>query len=59
MNGKIINTKSRPKWMMPMVIAAIVFGFATVISGGKSLFTEVGSIAAGNYVPFVLWFCGS
>jgi hypothetical protein len=56
MNGKIINTKSRPKWMMPMVIAAIVFGFATVISGGKSLFTEVGSVAAGNYVPFVLWF---
>lgn len=56
MNGKIINTKSRPKWMMPLMIAAIVFGFATVISGGKSLFTEVGSVAAGNYVPFVLWF---
>ncbi len=56
MNGKIIKTKNRPKWMMPLVIAAMVFGFATVISGGKSLFTEVGSVAAGNYIPFVLWF---
>ena len=56
MSGKIIGTKGRPKWLMPVAIFAIIFGIITIISGGKSLFTEVGSGAAGNYVPFVLWF---
>lgn len=56
MSGKIISTKSRPKWMMPVAIFAIIFGIITIISGGKSLFTEAGRVAAGNYVPFVLWF---
>lgn len=56
MSGKIIDTKSRPKWLMPVAIFAIVFGVVTIISGGKSLFTEAGRVAAGNYVPFVLWF---
>ena len=56
MSGKIIGTKSRPKWMMPVAIFAIIFGIITIISGGKSLFTEAGRVAAGNYVPFVLWF---
>ncbi|MBK9040614.1 MAG: hypothetical protein IPL83_15875 [Bdellovibrionales bacterium] len=41
---------------MPVAIFAIIFGIITIISGGKSLFTEVGRIAAGNYVRFVLWF---
>lgn len=56
MSGKTIDTKSRPKWLMPVAIFAVIFGIVTIISGGKSLFTEAGRVAAGNYVPFVLWF---
>lgn len=56
MSGKIIDTKSRPKWLIPVAIFAVIFGIVTIISGGKSLFTEGGRVAAGNYVPFVLWF---
>ena len=56
MSGKIIGTKGRTKWLMPVAIFAIIFGIITIISGGKSLFTEAGRVAAGNYVPFVLWF---
>jgi len=41
---------------MPVAIFAVIFGIVTIISGGKSLFTETGRVAAGNYVPFVLWF---
>ena len=38
-------------------IVAIVFGLLTIKSGGMVLFTD-GAVhqAAGNYVPFVLWF---
>jgi hypothetical protein len=56
MSGEIKNTKSRPKWVTPIAVVAVIFGFTTIISGGKSLFTEAGGLAAGNYVPFVLWF---
>ena len=56
MTGETIRTESRLKWMMPIAIAAMIFGLATVISGGKSLFTVMGAGAAGNYVLFVLWF---
>lgn len=34
---------------------AVLFGVATVVSGGRILFGP-GSSAAGDYVPFVLWF---
>jgi hypothetical protein len=38
-------------------LVAVVFGIVTIIVGGKTLFggTEVRA-AAGNIVPFVLWF---
>ena len=48
--------RSRPKWMLTTAVIAIVFGIATIVSGGKSLFTDAGRTAAGSYVPFVLWF---
>jgi hypothetical protein len=48
--------RSRPKWALPVAVIAIVFGIATILSGGKSLFTDAGRVAAGSYVPFVLWF---
>ena len=41
--------------LAPYAIAAValVFGLATLVSGGKVLF---GDQAAGNYMPFVVWF---
>jgi len=40
-----------------MSLIAILFGIVTVKSGGMVLFTEgEAHQAAGNYVPFVLWF---
>jgi len=36
---------------------AVVFGFLTIKSGGSVLFVDGSSRqAAGNYVPFVVWF---
>lgn len=36
---------------------ALVFGLATIVSGGKVLFGgEAARQAAGNYMPFVVWF---
>jgi len=42
-------------WIISAI--AVVFGLLTLKSGGTVLFVEgVGREAAGNYVPFVLWF---
>jgi len=44
---------SRPVWAS----IALVFGALTIFSGGRVLFgPEEARVAAGNYVPFVLWF---
>lgn len=51
----------RPGWATGLGVVAIVFGLLTILAGGKALFTDAGRVAAGNYVPFVLWFnfiCG-
>ncbi len=38
-------------------VFAILFGVATVVSGGRVLFGPAEArVAAGAYVPFVLWF---
>ena len=38
-------------------LLAAVFGFLTLKSGGEVLFIDgVARLAAGHYVPFVLWF---
>jgi hypothetical protein len=50
------GTQKRKKRIMFIALMAIIFGIVTIFSGGKSLFTEAGRIAAGDYVPFVLWF---
>lgn len=39
-----------------VALVGILFGVMTLKTGGSSLFTEEGRMAAGNYVPFVLWF---
>src|SRR3974390_3605616 len=48
---------ARPVWAIAAALIAIAFGIVTVIVGGKTLFggAEVRA-AAGNIVPFVLWF---
>lgn len=38
-----------------VAIVAVLFGALTVWSGGNVLFGS-GAAAAGNYVPFVVWF---
>ncbi len=45
-----------PKWIKPVSIFAVIFGAITVKAGGSVLFSEAARLAAGNYVPFVVWF---
>ncbi|MDP2431195.1 MAG: hypothetical protein Q8O33_04120 [Pseudomonadota bacterium] len=50
------NTLSR---FAPWAIAAVAlaFGLATIASGGRVLFGgEAARAAAGNYLPFIVWF---
>lgn len=49
--------RPRPRWIVATAIAAAIFGIATLISGGATLFgpQEVRE-AAGTVVQFVLWF---
>ena len=47
----------RSWWLTVLGAVAVLFGVATVISGGRVLFGGDGPrLAAGAYVPFVLWF---
>lgn len=46
-----------PKFLHILGAVALIFGAATLFSGGQVLFgPEEKRIAAGAYVPFVLWF---
>jgi len=47
----------RPRWAIAAALIAVVFGIVTIIVGGKTLFGGAEErAAAGNIVPFVLWF---
>ncbi len=47
----------RPGWAVWLAALALLFGLATVVSGGAALFGGPGPrAAAGDAVPFVLWF---
>ena len=49
--------KKRSIWTSVIAFIAIGFGLATIKEGGAVLFFDgEGRAAAGNYVPFVLWF---
>lgn len=49
--------QNRPRWVTPVSIFAILFGLLTLKEGGSVLFFEgEAREAAGNYLPFVLWF---
>ena len=51
------TTPRHSRWAAVLALIAIIFGIVTIIVGGKTLFggAEVRA-AAGNIVPFVLWF---
>lgn len=53
-----MNAKVSRNWPMLVVsIVAVVFGVLTIVSGGNVLFGGAAAqAAAGNVVPFVLWF---
>lgn len=51
------ETTSRPRWAIVAALIAVAFGIVTVFVGGKTLFGPPAErAAAGNIVPFVLWF---
>lgn len=55
MNGLL--SFSRPRWAIVAAMIAVLFGIATLKAGGSVLFADgAARAAAGNYVPFVLWF---
>ena len=50
-------TSLRPRLVVVAAIVAVVFGAMTIKAGGSVLFIDGPErAAAGNYVPFVLWF---
>lgn len=49
------TTSARPRWAVVAALVAAGFGIVTVIVGGQTLFGSAAE-AAGNIVPFVLWF---
>ncbi len=47
----------RPRWTFPVAVFAGLFGLLTLKSGGEVLFVDgAGRKAAGDFVPFVVWF---
>jgi len=47
----------RDFWVLAMSLVAVGFGLLTIRAGGTILFgDDAARSAAGNYVPFVLWF---
>lgn len=47
----------RPRKAIAAAVVAVLFGAVTLFSGGSVLFVDgPGRAAAGDYVPFVLWF---
>ncbi|MEO7200530.1 MAG: hypothetical protein ABIY56_10000, partial [Dokdonella sp.] len=52
-----MTTSHRVVWIRVISAIAIAFGLLTIKEGGAVLFFDgAGREAAGNYVPFVLWF---
>ncbi len=53
----MIDQRIRPRWAIALAVLAGLFGLLTLKSGGEVLFIDgAGREAAGNYLPFVVWF---
>lgn len=51
------NQTMRPRWAIPVAVFAGLFGALSLKSGGEVLFIDgAGREAAGNFLPFVVWF---
>lgn len=51
------NRTMRPRWAIPVAVFAGLFGALSLKSGGEVLFVDgAGREAAGNFLPFVVWF---
>ncbi len=51
------DPKKRPRWAIAVSVFVGIFGVLTLKSGGEVLFIDgAGREAAGNYLPFVVWF---
>lgn len=51
------NQTRRPRWAIPVAVFAGLFGALSLKSGGEVLFVDgAGREAAGDFVPFVVWF---
>ena len=50
------SIQPRPKIILAASIVAVLFGALTIVSGGSVIFLSGSAQAAGNYVPFVVWF---
>lgn len=51
------SNRLRPWWFSGVAIFAVLFGLLTLKEGGSVLFIDGSArLAAGQYVPFVLWF---
>ncbi len=47
----------RSRGRLALAAFALVFGAATIVSGGRVIFgPDAARVAAGRYVPFVVWF---
>jgi hypothetical protein len=56
--GRTMTMQSSRSWpLMVAAVVAVVFGILTIVSGGRVLFGgATAQAAAGDVVPFVLWF---
>jgi hypothetical protein len=56
-NPKESTVMMRPGWARIVAVIAALFGLLTIREGGAVLFgNEAARLAAGNFVPFVVWF---
>ena len=56
-NPVYASSAKRPRWLLILATIAIVFGLASIVSGGRVLFGDPETrAAAGDVVLFVLWF---
>lgn len=51
-----METLQKDRSFKILALFIFVFAVATVLSGGRALFTDIGRAAMGDVVPVVLWF---